>query len=136
MKLLIALALCAISVSAAAQDWVHLGRGGGIEHYADRQSISTDGKLVSAHVLEDYKKTRTARIPKTKERKKYKSSVILAHFDCKEEKWGFTEATDYSGNMGQGEAVARSKHRLMLETIDPGTVGALRLNFVCARAAR
>ena len=133
MKKFFAILLCAISLSAIADnsDWLQLHRTPALTIYVDVNSIGTHGKFTAAQIMTDYVK------PQTPEDKSIhmKSMVTGYLYDCRERKSGHTHHTAYSGNMGRGDLVFHSPFPLNLRDVVPGTVGEAQLNFVCRHPA-
>jgi hypothetical protein len=97
----------------------------------DTASIEAHAARVTARVLWDYTVAQTTGGPQAAE---YRSMVGTLVFDCATARFGAAGGTDYSGDGGDGEAVAQYSVNPDLATLsptEPGTIGNDLVTYVC-----
>ncbi|MDP9013984.1 MAG: hypothetical protein M3O41_15270 [Pseudomonadota bacterium] len=100
----------------------------------DASSIALHAARVTARVLWDYSEVQYTGGHATAP---YKSMVGVIVFDCVTEQFGGAGSVSYSGDGGEGDAVAQysiNPDSAALSNSDPGTIGHDLLTFVCAHA--
>jgi hypothetical protein len=100
----------------------------------DTSSIALHAARVTARVMWDYSEAQYARGQASAP---YKSMIGIIVFDCANEQFGGAGSVSYSGDGGEGDAVAQysiNPESAALSTATPGTIGHDLLTFVCAHA--
>jgi len=124
------------AIAHAAADWQVMVWTDPLTVLVDTASITTYEARTTARVLWDYTLMQNTADRLTAP---YKSMIGIVVFDCVTESFGGAGSVSYSGNGGDGTAVARfsiSPGEATMSVTQPGTLGHDLVTYVCARAAR
>lgn len=122
-----ALAL-ALAGGPAVAEWTAVGSANEIyAAFADRNSIHRTGDLASMHGLYDFR-----RQDFTPEGRGLYSTAVLREYDCAGRRVRLLSAIDFSGHMGEGEAVSTSRRPGRWEVVVAGGIDDAYLQFACA----
>jgi hypothetical protein len=124
------------AAAAAAANWQVMVWTDPLTVLVDTASITTSEARTTARVLWDYTLMQNTADRLTAP---YKSMIGIVVFDCVTESFGGAGSVSYSGNGGDGTAVARfsmSPGEATMSVTQPGTLGHDLVTYVCARAAR
>ncbi|HWJ37089.1 MAG TPA: surface-adhesin E family protein [Steroidobacteraceae bacterium] len=102
----------------------------------DTASIAAHAARITARVMWDYAETQNTR---GQAAAPFKSMVGIVVFDCATKRFGGAGSVAYSGDGGDGEAVAQyaiNPENAALSSTEPGTIGRDLLTYVCAHAPR
>ena len=125
-KLLIILMLALASASAMAE-WTPVAWNDeiGLTVYADFATIRKAGNKVKMWAMYDYKTAQEIGLYK------YLSTKDLWEFHCQEEEFRVLYAIYFSGNMGNGDSVARGGEPTKFIPILPGTCVEFYWKIAC-----
>jgi hypothetical protein len=127
-NLLLGLLLATISGVATA-DWTAVGSDNDIySAFADQASIRPHGANVSMSGMYDFRKRDF-----TPEGKALFSTVVLREYDCGGRRVRLLSAIDFSGHMGEGEAVSASADPGRWEPVIEGALDEAYLKAACAK---
>lgn len=119
--------LLALASSLALGEWIPVGEGNEIyAAYADPATLRRDGDRARLSALYDFK-----RRDQTPEGRSMRSTVALREFDCAARKVRLLSFIDFSGPMGEGEAVATDTNARRWEEIVPGALDERFLRLAC-----
>jgi hypothetical protein len=127
MRKLIVLLAIAPSL-AIASDWALLD----INHYIDKNSISTSGKYMKAWFSHTNASPEDMPIAPFK---KYLSSKMLRFFNCEERTSSGTQMLYYSAANASGEYLGAwriNASQMQFDEVAPDTLGERDLEYVCA----
>ena len=111
----------------AFAEWTAVGQPNNIyAAFADKDSIRRSGGTASMHGLYDFK-----RQDFTPAGKGLYSTVVLREYDCREWRVRLVSSIDFSGHMGQGDAVDTSNTVRRWEPIVEGSLDEAYWNFAC-----
>lgn len=123
---LLALALAA---GAAVAEWTAVGQPNEIySAFADRQTIRRSGAMASMHGLYDFR-----RQDFTPEGRGLYSTAVLREYDCAGRRVRLLSSIDFSGHMGEGEAVSNSTRIGRWEGIVEGGIDEAYWNVACGQ---
>ncbi len=129
MKSFYSFALLAMYNSCAWADWTPVASDNDIySAYADRTSIHARGANVSMSGMYDFRKRDF-----NPEGKGLYSTVVLREYDCGGRRVRLLSAIDFSGHMGEGEAVSASADPGRWEPIIEGALDEAYLKVACAK---
>jgi hypothetical protein len=121
--------LLASAAGAAAADWTPVGGDNDIySAFADRASIHPRGANVSMSGMYDFRKRDF-----TPEGKALFSTVVLREYDCGVRRVRLLSAIDFSGHMGEGEAVSTNAETGRWEPIVEGALDEAYWKVACAK---
>jgi hypothetical protein len=122
------------AAGAASSNWELIVWTAPLTVSVDTASIAPHAARIIAHVMWDYAEAQTnsaaAAAP-------YSSMMGIVVFDCATLRFGGAGSVAYSGQGGDGEAVARysiDPDSAPLSTSEPGTIGRDLVTYVCAHA--
>lgn len=119
------LLLCLLALVAAPvwAEWVLVSETEYTYAFIDPTSIRKDGNMRRVGELYDLKKPYTnGELSRRK----------LSEYDCKEERSRFISLTVHSEHKGRGEVLAAMFIPTELDDVEPSTINAAQLKFVCA----
>lgn len=134
VALCLALGIC--GMARAAQSWHVLAWSEPVVVSVDTNSITQRAARTTARVLWDYGQ---ARATQGQPSFPYRSMIGLLVFDCATARFGGAGSVSYSGDGGEGRAIARSAispEDATLSSPQPGTLGRDLMNLVCAQAKK
>ena len=121
------LLLLVLAPGAVRAEWVWVGEGNEIfAAYADPATVRREGPFARLSALYDFR-----RRDQTPEGRSIYSTVALREFDCAARKVRLLSFIDFSGPMGEGEAVAADTNARRWEEIVPGALDEHFLRLAC-----
>ncbi|MBC7803622.1 MAG: hypothetical protein H7Y16_07070 [Candidatus Parcubacteria bacterium] len=121
--------LLALGAGSALAEWTPIGRGNYIyTAFADPSSIRAHGANVSMSGLYDFRKQDF-----TPEGRALYSTVVLREYDCVLPQVRLLSSIDFSGRMGEGEAVSTSARVGRWEAIVAGGLDEAYWKVACGR---
>ena len=119
----------ALAGAPAAAEWTAVGSANEIyAAFADPDSIRRTGDFVHMHGLYDFR-----RQDRTPEGRGLFSTAVLREYDCAGQRVRLLSAVDFSGHMGEGEAVSSSARTGRWEGVVAGGIDEAFLRVACAR---
>jgi Surface-adhesin protein E len=122
------------AASADAWDYIATSKDGLVSFYGNHRGIAMHGAIQRARLLYDYKEAQLD--PDTLIANR--STIAVTLVDCSNRKMASIEGSDYSGPMGSGKIVSRSRQlpdaRPQYVPAESGTVDDDVLNYVCGAA--
>jgi hypothetical protein len=121
--------LLVLSSGPAYAEWVAIGGNDqiGMTTYVDRATIRRNSNLVKIWQLNDFKTVQTV------EGNSFLSTKKRREFNCAEERIRILAATQFSGNMGNGEVVWVNSNEQKWEPVVPGSIGQTLWEFACGK---
>jgi len=121
--------LLVLSSGPAYAEWVAIGGNDqiGMTTYVDRATIRRNSNLVKIWQLNDFKTVQTV------EGNSFLSTKKQRQFNCAEERTRILAATQFSGNMGNGEVVWVNSNEQKWEPVVPGSIGQTLWEFACGK---
>ena len=128
MRIFFAIFLCLLSASAFAEDWARIIRFPAGTIYVNTSSIKKQGRLTTAQILVDFRKHQTDRASK----KLIRSALSTESYNCTGKRFGSTDFTSLTGQMGRGSVIATRSNPLELKDVPPDSLAEARLKYVCS----
>jgi surface-adhesin protein E len=121
--------LLVLSSGHAYAEWVAIGGNDqiGMTTYVDPTTIRRNSNLVKIWQLNDFKTVQTV------EGNSFLSTKKQRQFNCAEERTRILAATQFSGNMGNGEVVWVNSNEQKWEPVIPGSIGQTLWEFACGK---
>jgi hypothetical protein len=111
----------------AFAEWTAVGMANNIyAAFADKDSIRRNGSTASMHGLYDFK-----RQDFTPEGRGLYSTAVLREYDCEGRRVRLMSSIDFSGHMGEGEAVSTSNRVGRWEAVVEGSLDEAYWKFAC-----
>lgn len=122
MRLVLTLLLLSLAAPALAE-WTKISENNATVHYIDSKITRSTDNLRTASEIQDLKE-------------RYKDGELsrrfLAEYDCKENRTRSLSFTTYSERMAKGNVLAKGDTPEAWVTVQPGTIAARFLKFVCS----
>jgi hypothetical protein len=136
---LLAVILCgAVGLPAGAAQWNRIATGaeGLVTYYADH-GIRTEGKLLRAQLLYDYREPQESPHTDEDHHSDFLSTTVVAYVDCKTRQIAVERMKNYEKNMARGKLVGQSVDRSgrKLQDVSAAADEAV-FKWVCSRARR
>lgn len=113
------------NATAVLAEWKFVDGNEQAKVYVDSETITRDGGLVSAWVMDDLKTAQTRGF------RKYLSTRAHEEHDCAKERFRLLALEYFSGNMGSGEALYKTSGESDWTPIPRGTLAQSVWKFVC-----
>ena len=113
------------NATAVFAEWEFVDGNEQAKVYVDSETITRDGGLVSAWVMDDLKTAQTRGF------RKYLSTRAHEEHDCAKERFRLLALEYFSGNMGSGEALYKTSGESDWTPIPRGTLAQSVWKFVC-----
>ncbi len=126
----ILLALVALQlwcVGAVCAEWLLVDRNEKDTIYVDSESISRNGVIVRALVLDDLK------APNTRGLSTFLSTRNQEEHDCSKERFRLVAIERFAGNMGTGQSIYKKSGESSWVPITRGTLAQSVWKFVCGK---
>jgi len=126
MKKLLTIFLLLFSINGHCE-WTKLVDNDETSSYIDKTTIKKNGSFVKVWELLDYK------TPQELNSGKYKSSVILFEYDCKDERRRILSLVEYTEQMGIGKQILTIDDPDKWSYVKPNTMQFLLMKSLCSR---
>jgi hypothetical protein len=129
MTRLLLIALLVLSSGPAYGEWVSIGGNDqiGMTTHVDPATIRRNSNLVKMWQLNDFKTVQTV------EGNSFLSTKKQREFNCAEERTRILAATQFSGNMGNGQVVWNNSTEQKWEPVVPESIGHTLWEFACGK---
>jgi hypothetical protein len=129
LKRLLLIALLVLSSGPAYAEWVAIGGNDqiGMTTFVDPATIRRKGDLVKMWQLNDFKTVQTV------EDHSFLSTKKQREFNCAGERTRILAATQFSGNMGNGQVVSVNSNEQKWEPVVPESIGHTLWEFACGK---
>ena len=123
------LTLLVLNSGPAYAEWVKVGGNDqiGMTTYVDPATIRRKGDLVKMWQLNDFKTVQTV------EDHSFLSTKKQREFNCGGERTRILAATQFSGNMGNGQVVWNNSTEQKWEPVVPESIGQTLWEFACGK---
>jgi hypothetical protein len=116
-----------MSAISASAEWYLLDGNNHAKVYIDRETITRNGDLVQAWVLDDLK------TPHTRGFSSFSSVRALEEHDCAKERFRLVALEQFSGKMGTGDSIYKKSGESGWAPIPRGTMAQSVWKFVCGK---
>ena len=124
MKRILTIFLLLFSINGYCE-WTKVNDSVDFTSYMDKKTIKRNGNTVKIWQLLDYK------TPQELKSGKYKSSVILFEYDCKEEQRRILSLVEYEDQMGIGKPILTIDEYDKWTYVKPNTHDFIMMKFLC-----
>ena len=125
--LLALMALQLLGVAAVCAEWLLVDRNEKDAIYVDSESISRNGEIVRALVLDDLKAANTRGLST------FLSTRNQEEHDCSKERFRLVAIERFAGNMGTGHSIYKKSGESSWVPITRGTLAQSVWKFVCGK---
>ena len=125
--LIVLMALQLWCVEAVCAEWLLVDRNEKDAIYVDSESISRNGEIVRALVLDDLKAANTRGLST------FLSTRNQEEHDCSKERFRLVAIERFAGNMGTGQSIYKKSGESSWVPITRGTLAQSVWKFVCGK---
>ncbi len=120
-----------MTCSVSCAEWEGVGETDSYANFVDRSTIRTKGNFVEMWYMQNFFEGKVSA-----DKKKWKSTIALNRFDCKDETLATVSFINYAKENGEGDVVFSylyKKNEIRDLPIAPGTTSELLWQIACGR---